>query len=949
MYRIVVKDKAQTTIDNQTIYNLKVTQTKNKSDFFSVNVTPETDISVIKPLVTIIDVYDEDDIIFRGRANNRDNDLYNLGVINFEGALSFLNDSQYPPFEWTGTPKELLASVLENHNAMMPDEKKIYLGNVTVTDPNNYLPRSSKDYKSSLNIINEKLVNSLGGYLVIRYEGNLVYLDWLAEREYVNSQNIEYAENILDLNIEYDYKNIITRLIPLGALDDVTGERLTISEVNGGSIYIDNLEGISNFGIVEGVVIFDDITNANNLLSKGTKYSESVARERVTITLSAVDLHNADTNIEKFHLGDWTHVIVPSHSINAVYQINEIQRVLDDRDKSKIVIGDLEQTSSSSTRNYIVQVQDSVTQYISQINAVKITTTALETDVAAIKDAVIGKAFITDLEAEELIASKGYITSLEAESMVLEKGYISKLEADTIYSTLIETDALRNSIAEIDTLLSGSVSAASAHTIVLNSKNTTIENALIKDAMIDSVTANKVKSGIIDTDLVTIQSADGSMTLFGTIQQFKDENGVVRIQIGKDSGGNFTFILYDDTGQGVLIDQTGIQSSEALADGLIVDSKVANNAAIHGSKLAIDTVVEEINDSSSTIKSNKIYFDEQNQTLDVVFSEINTTANNALSTANTAKITSNEALANSEDAQSTAEANTTKINEITTTVETNSTAIKAANDEISTLITRVTQTETDIETIQDDVTIAEENITSLTTNYSSVKNTVDGHTQTIASHTTTISELRTANNELEQSIIDVDDKVATVQVNLDTFRTEISENITTIQQDIVNANSRIDETAISITESYTSLINQTKDQLDLLIKQVQATATSNSESIVSINNQISLTAEDIALVKTTTQLLEDLVNGKIDEATVREWARFDGAELELGASNSEFKAILTNTELGFWQGNTRVAWISNYEMHVLKAVIGAELGVDKFRIFKVETSNGNYYVGNCIS
>ena len=54
------------------------------------------------------------------------------------------------------------------------------------------------------------------------------------------------------------------------------------------------------------------------------------------------------------------------------------------------------------------------------------------------------------------------------------------------------------------------------------------------------------------------------MTLRGNLLQFKDSNGIVRIQIGKDSKGAYTFTLYDATGKGVLINQDGIQSSDAI-------------------------------------------------------------------------------------------------------------------------------------------------------------------------------------------------------------------------------------------------------------------------------------------------------------------------------------------------------------------------------------------------
>ncbi len=140
----------------------------------------------------------------------------------------------------------------------------------------------------------------------------------------------------------------------------------------------------------------------------------------------------------------------------------------------------------------------------------------------------------------------------------------------------------------------------------------------------------------------------------------------------------------------------------------------------------------------------------------------------------------------------------------------------------------------------------------------------------------------------------------------------------------------VDEATATITDEYTSLINQTAEQLNLLIQKISETATDLSSTIVSISNQLEITTEMAQFIKTTTEQLQSVVDGKVDENTIKEWARFDGASLELGASNSPFKCLLSNTELSFYQGTNKVAWISNNELHVLTAVIATSIGCGNF-------------------
>ena len=144
-----------------------------------------------------------------------------------------------------------------------------------------------------------------------------------------------------------------------------------------------------------------------------------------------------------------------------------------------------------------------------------------------------------------------------------------------------------------------------------------------------------------------------------------------------------------------------------------------------------------------------------------------------------------------------------------------------------------------------------------------------------------------------------------------------------IQQDI-------DTSKEQLTTMFNSSIEQTKKEINLQVKSVLESVGANASAISSITNEIKLTNEATSFIKTTVDKLQDVVDGKVDEKTIQEWARFDGASLELGASNSVFKAILTNTELGFYQSGNKIAWISNNELHILKAAIEVSLSIGNF-------------------
>ena len=145
-----------------------------------------------------------------------------------------------------------------------------------------------------------------------------------------------------------------------------------------------------------------------------------------------------------------------------------------------------------------------------------------------------------------------------------------------------------------------------------------------------------------------------------------------------------------------------------------------------------------------------------------------------------------------------------------------------------------------------------------------------------------------------------------------------------------NIGDAVDQATTVITSQYKSLINETAKQIELMVEQLKTVTDGHTTSISSISNKLQITSEMAQFVKTTTEQLQDAVDGKLSATEVQEWARFDGANLELGASNSPFKCRLSTTELAFYQGTNKVAWISNNELNILTAIIAKSIGCGNF-------------------
>lgn len=255
---------------------------------------------------------------------------------------------------------------------------------------------------------------------------------------------------------------------------------------------------------------------------------------------------------------------------------------------------------------------------VNRVLADKLDADEAEIRYASIQNLDALAANITTLNArvgnfEEL--TTGRLEAAEAEIGIIETTY---LEAASARISVLESDS-----ATIKSLLAGNAVSGDLQTIVLNARNASIDSAFLRQVVSTAITVSDLRAGDIITDTFRVRSNDSSFLIDGSTLSITDGDGITRLQLGKDANGDFNFVILDETGTGTLYDSNGVHEG-AIGDGLIVNRMVANNANIAGSKLDIDSVVTEINGSSSYINTNRIWFDEGNQTFNQAYSQIGT-------------------------------------------------------------------------------------------------------------------------------------------------------------------------------------------------------------------------------------------------------------------------------------------------------------------------------------
>ncbi len=146
-----------------------------------------------------------------------------------------------------------------------------------------------------------------------------------------------------------------------------------------------------------------------------------------------------------------------------------------------------------------------------------------------------------------------------------------------------------------------------------------IESALIKSAVIQSVTVNDLLAGTIYTNKFQIWSdTSGGMKIFGATQQWMDKDGRIRMQAGLDSNGAFNYYIVDAAGNTMFDALNGV-SAAGIKVPIIKDSMVADDASISGYKVNVQTLVQNINGSDVQIQGSKVVIDGTGQTISAKF------------------------------------------------------------------------------------------------------------------------------------------------------------------------------------------------------------------------------------------------------------------------------------------------------------------------------------------
>ena len=158
-------------------------------------------------------------------------------------------------------------------------------------------------------------------------------------------------------------------------------------------------------------------------------------------------------------------------------------------------------------------------------------------------------------------------------------------------------------------------------------------------------------------------------------------------------------------------------------------------------------------------------------------------------------------------------------------------------------------------------------------------------------------------------------------------------NSTTKEWEIVNDYSEdLNSMKESITTSYNAAIDLLTDSINTTVEELKTTIGGNETNIETLKSQMEQTESSFTMMTSEIREITDEMTGMATKEEIQKWARYSNGVLILGESDSPFSVRLSTTELGFYENDNKIAYLSNQQLHISQAVVMDKINIGNYTI-----------------
>ena len=288
--------------------------------------------------------YQDGELLYRGRVLSVETNIWKERTVTCEGCLSYLNDQVVREISKTKmTGEAFFRQCIDTYNEQVGEdpERRLTVGTVNVKGYDESMDIEQTSIETVLDTIDDILIDPLGGYLRIRYEGEDQVIDYLKNYGENQEKKVEFGINITDITCKEEGDELYTVFIPTASSSSSKGKNITVASVNNGSDEIILEEAYEKYGRIVKVEDFNADSPAKLLEVAQDYLSRNHVDDPATYEVKAIDMHLIDGTIEQIHVGDKVKIISYPHGYDTEKSCTAIEYNLQNPENSTYTFGDL--------------------------------------------------------------------------------------------------------------------------------------------------------------------------------------------------------------------------------------------------------------------------------------------------------------------------------------------------------------------------------------------------------------------------------------------------------------------------------------------------------------------------------------------------------------------------------------------------------------------------------
>lgn len=701
------------------ITDAKYTGKSNSVSYLDFTIAPNHPLyNTIEKDKGLVEFYSDNVLKFRGKINEIEIDDHGYKIVSCNSVLQYLNHTRVRSYSTVPGDADLTAPtsvegyfqwLIDQHNLHVKDASERFEVGVnqgSALDKNDYILRSNDGYPTTLDEINDKVLDSLGGYLFVEYKDDRNILNLYADVHSTNSQIIDFGSNILSISYKENDDELYTVVIPRGGtpekkegdtkdpkpiniknLPDNTFDTDSDIVKSGDCVY--SLSATKRYGYREYYYSNNDILDPSNLLKAAVLQLRLQMSPKVTIETKAIDLSIAYPGYEQLNIGDACRVRSARHNLDDYFMLSEMELDLNDPSQTTYTFGDEYVSLVGRQSNYLKQINSSIDRNYEDVNtamsygkaAAKLADTANKTADAANNTAVKANdkaqkatedAFNANTTANKAqsTANTANATATTAKNTADKAQTIATEAKTTADSANKAAEDLKKKTAEIDKQVEAVSNAADAASAKADQVRTDLTQQVqnVKSEMDTAVeaaqtSANKAQSAA-DAAQKAADKANASTVDLDKSIKAVDAKAIAAKQAAAEAQSKAENVASDLDSANAVIEQHTTELGE-------LTTKVTNAVKKSDSALSVSTEAKQTATEASTTATSA-YADAQTAL---------TQSTTATQTATAAKTTAESASKTASDSLKQSSAAVQTANQISTTLRTEY-QTKAAADKI---------------------------------------------------------------------------------------------------------------------------------------------------------------------------------------------------------------------------------------------------------------------------